>query len=132
SRVLDDSGWKSGTARFGYGLDGEFTKVNTNITTYFRKWFPVSNPGVFTELLFRLQRDDGAIIHVNGQEVYRSNMPLGPVDSTTLAASAASSLDENYVFETRIPTAGSGVLVGSNLVAIELHQSSGANTDAGF
>jgi hypothetical protein len=133
SRAFNDAGWKTGLARFGYGLDGEFTRLTNDITThYFRKWFNATNPAVFTELLFRLQRDDGAVIHLNGQEIYRSNMPTGAVDSVTLASTTANSLDENYVFETLIPTAGSGLLLGSNLVAVELHQSSATSSDAGF
>ena len=132
SRAFSDAAWKTGTARFGYGLDGEFTKISNNIVThYFRKWFTVTDPAIFTELLFRLQRDDGAVIHLNGQEIYRSNMPTGAVNSATLAATTANSLDENYVFETPIPAPGSGLLLGSNLVAVELHQSSATSSDAG-
>ena len=132
-RAFNDAAWKMGAGRFGYGYDGETTKLGTNITThYFRKWFTVANPGQITELLFRLQRDDGAVIHLNGQEIYRSNMPTGAVNSATLAVAGVNALDENYVFETFIPTPGSGLLLGSNLVAVELHQSSATSSDAGF
>lgn len=133
TRAFNDSGWKTGVARFGHGLDGEFTRISNNITThYFRKWFTVTNAAIFTELLFRLERDDGAVVHLNGQEIYRSNMPTGAVSYATLAATTANSLDENYVFETFIATVGSGLMLGSNLVAVELHQAATASSDAGF
>ncbi len=132
-REFNDSGWRNGTARFGHGLDGEFTKLTNNVTThYFRKWFTVTNAAVFTEMLFGLQRDDGAIIHLNGQEIYRSNMPTGAVNFATLAASTSDSLNENHVFDTFIPTPGSGLVLGSNLLGVELHQSSASSSDAGF
>ena len=133
ARAFNDGTWKSAAARFGYGLDGEFTRISNNIVThYFRKWFTVTNGALFTELLFRLQRDDGAVIHLNGQEIYRSNMPTGAVNSASLASTTANSLDETWIFETLIPTAGAGLLLGSNLVAVELHQSSATSSDAGF
>ena len=34
-----------------------------------------------------LVRDDGAVVYVNGQEAYRTNMPGGTVTATTPAAS---------------------------------------------
>src|SRR6185369_4723161 len=92
--AFSDTGWKSGNAQLGYGDGDEATKVsfgpnNSNkfVTTYFRKSFSVADASKVTALSLKLLRDDGAVVYVNGTEVYRSNMPGGTISYTTLAAS---------------------------------------------
>src|SRR6185436_6348219 len=132
---FNDTTWASGTARLGYGGDGEATTVsfgpNSNakyITTYFRRSFVVAPGGLYTNLLFKLARDDGAVIYVNGVEAYRDNMPTGPILYTTPAAAGAA--DEQTFFPTNV--AIQGLRVGTNLVAVEVHQSGGTSGDLGF
>ncbi|MDB6034956.1 MAG: hypothetical protein JWM16_5294, partial [Verrucomicrobiales bacterium] len=130
---FDDAAWPGGFARFGWGLDGEVTQLTSNrVTHYFRRWFNVANPSQLTELAFQLVRDDGAIVYLNGVEVFRSNMPAGPVNASTLAASTVNTPEETTYFESILATAGSGLLQGSNLVAVELHQGGANSSDAGF
>ena len=78
--TFDDAAWASGPAQLGYGDGDEATLVgfggNPNakyVTTYFRRTFTVSNPASFASLHLRLLRDDGAVVYVNGAEVFRSN-----------------------------------------------------------
>ena len=131
--AFDDSAWPFGVARFGWGFDGERTLLTEGrITHYFRRWFTVAEPGLLTELLFQLARDDGAVVYLNDKEVFRSNMPSGPVTSNTLASTTVNTPDETTYFETAIATLGSGLVAGSNVVAVELHQGSAASSDAGF
>ena len=130
---FNDSSWPQGIARFGWGLDGERTPLTEGrVTTYFRRWFSFPNPGVLSEMVFQLARDDGAVVYLNGNEVYRSNMPGGVVNSSTLALNSVTTPDETTYFETTVPVSGSGILVGSNLVAVELHQGSTTSSDGGF
>jgi hypothetical protein len=130
---FDDSGWPSGPARFGWGLDGERTGLTEGRTTaYFRRAFSFPNPGVLSELVFLLARDDGAVVYLNGVELFRSNMPGGPVTPTTPALSSVNTPDETIYFEYSVPVSGSGILPGANIVAVELHQSSASSSDAGF
>ena len=89
----DDSGWASGAARLGYGDPAVFTTVsfgpnatNRYITTYFRDSFVVPGNVTFTNLNFRLARVDGAVVWLNGQEAFRTNMPAGPITYTNLAS----------------------------------------------
>ena len=92
----DDSGWASGAARLGYGDPTVFTTVgfgpnatNRYITTYFRDSFVVPGNVTFTNLNFRLARVDGAVVWLNGQEAFRTNMPAGPITYTNLASQPA-------------------------------------------
>src|SRR5215213_2745643 len=83
--VFDDSAWAAGSAQLGYGDGDEATVVsygadanNKYITTYFRKSFTVANPADFNSLTLDILRDDGAVVYLNGTEIYRNNMPAGP------------------------------------------------------
>jgi hypothetical protein len=130
---FNDTAWPSGPARFGFGLDGEITPLTEGrVTHYFRRWINVTNPYILSELIFRLQRDDGAVVYLNGTEVYRSNMPGGTVTASTLASATVNTPDETTFFETSVPVAGLNLLSGSNLVAVELHQASTTSSDGGF
>jgi hypothetical protein len=133
SAALDDNAWPSANARFGWGLDGELTPLTEGrVTHYFRRWLTLANGGQLSDLLFELVRDDGAVVYLNGTEVYRSNMPAGPIAASTLALGAVNTPEETTWFETMLATAGSGLLSGSNLLAVELHQSSATSSDASF
>jgi hypothetical protein len=123
----DDSGWASGAARLGYGDPAVFTTVsfgpdasNKHITTYFRDSFVVPGNVTFTNLNFRLSRVDGAVVWLNGQEVFRTNMPVGPITYTNLASQPTIVVDTAYIF---YPTniAVSDLPAGTNLVAVEVH-----------
>jgi hypothetical protein len=130
---FNDSAWPNGFARFGWGLDGESTTLTSGrVTHYFRRWFNVANPGQLTELVFQLARDDGAVVYLNGVEVFRSNMPTGPITASTLASAGVNTPDETTYYETVVSTMGLGLVQGSNVVAVEMHQSSTSSSDAGF
>ena len=96
---FNDSSWSNGVPQFGYGDADVTTVVNSNrtdgtriITTYFRHVFTNDLLDV-NNLLIRLIRDDGAAIYINGTEVFRNNLPAGPIAFNTLAVAAAP--DEN-------------------------------------
>ena len=130
---FNDAAWPAALARFGYGLDGEVTQLTQGrITVYFRRWINVVNPFALSEMIFRLQRDDGAVVYLNGVEVYRSNMPGGVVTAATLASTTVNPPEETQFFETVIPAGLLNLMTGSNLVAVEMHQSSASSSDAGF
>ena len=103
---FNDNAWASGPAQLGYGDGDEATIVRSNrtdgtriITTYFRRAFGVTDAGVFTNLDVRLIRDDGAVVYLNGIELFRSNMPTnGPIDFNTLASSAVAGADESSFY----------------------------------
>ncbi len=131
---FDDSTWASGPAQLGYGDGDEATLISTNrfITTYFRHDFSVPDASSITNLLVRLLRDDGAVVYLNGVEVFRSNMPTGEVTFTTLALTAVGGADENTFFPSSVPP---GLLisgVNTNTLSVEVHQNSVSSSDLSF
>ena len=135
--AFDDSGWASGPAQFGYGDGDEATVVgfgpsssNKYVTTYFRHTFSVSNPSAYTTLTLNVLRDDGAVVYLNGTEVFRTNMPSGPVTSKTFASSAVGGAAESQFNETAIDPAN--LAAGTNVLAVEVHQSDLTSSDVSF
>ncbi len=134
---FDHTAWKKGAAQLGYGDDDVVTVIdfgpdaaNKHITIYFRGEFQVDDPQRILSATLGLMRDDGAVVYLNGKEVFRSNMPSGTVTYKTLASAAVSGSDESTYYETEL--AGSQFLTGRNLLAIELHQSSASSSDVSF
>ncbi len=75
-------------------------------------------------------RDDGAVVYINGTEVYRSNMPTGSISYTTLAPKAVEGSAESTFLQA---TLNPGVLVaGTNVIAVEIHQVSRTSSDISF
>jgi hypothetical protein len=134
--TFDDASWRAGSARLGYGGDGEVTVVNSGpttakyITTYFRHAFDLTNTAAASNLMVRLLRDDGATVYLNGVEIFRSNLPPGPLTSFTPAVAAVGGMDEQAFFATQV--SGSAVVAGRNIIAVELHQVNATSSDLGF
>jgi len=134
---FNDSSWATGNAQFGYGDNDEATTIsygpvstNKYITSYYRKTFQVAEAGSFIALTVRLLRDDGAVVYLNGMEVFRSNMTNSAINYTTVASSVVGGSDENTFYATNVNPA---LLVnGTNLIAVELHQANATGSDAGF
>ncbi|MCY3624067.1 MAG: metallophosphoesterase [Gammaproteobacteria bacterium] len=125
---FDDAGWESGAARLGFGGDGEVTELDSgHITYYFRHSITVDNPDDIARLKLAIVRDDGAVVYLNGTEVYRTNMPSGTISYETLASTATE--DDTYYEHSFDP---SGLVAGTNVIAVEVHQSSATSSDVGF
>lgn len=135
--AFDDSAWAAGNAQLGYGDGDEATVVgfgadanNKYITTYFRKSFNVANPAGFNNLTLDILRDDGAVVYLNGTEVYRTNMDAGTVGYLSTATAAISGTGETTFLQTTISP--SLLVAGTNVLAVEIHQSSGTSSDISF
>lgn len=133
---FNDVSWRLGNGEFGYGDGDENTIIQSGpvgahyITTYFRKSFQVADPAAFSSLTFRLRRDDGGVVYLNGQEVFRSNLAAGTVTYTTPATSDVSGVNESTFFAASVsPT---NLVAGKNLIAVEIHQINAASADASF
>lgn len=124
-----DSSWKLDNSKFIYnqglvipgGPTVLATPTKSRTTCYFRKSFflPVSASGTLT---LRLLCDDGAVVHIDGVEVWRENMPAGTVSHTTRAASSVEGVDE--LAWTVIPLDYNQVRPGAfHTLAIEVHDS---------
>jgi hypothetical protein len=132
--AFNDSTWKSGAAQLGYGDGDEATVVsygpsatNKFVTTYFRKSFTVADPSQVSGLSLRILRDDGAVVYVNGTEVFRTNMPTGTIGFTTLASNA---IEDNTFYTASF--ANSLLVAGTNVIAVEIHQADLNSSDISF
>jgi hypothetical protein len=129
----NDSAWTSGPAQLGFGDDDEATEVNTNrlrITTYFRRAFTLTGTSELASVTLRLKRDDGAIVCLNGSEVFRSNLSTGVVTAATQALTAVGGADESAWFTTNLNS--TAFIVGTNWVAVEVHQNGTNSSDLSF
>ena len=134
-RGFDDSEWRFGPARLGYGEDYLGTVVrygddpaHKHITTYFRRDFIVEHPEVLTAADVLLDVDDGAVVYLNGREVGRLHIPDGPVHADTLALP-----HESQAYEAIDLMPSKRFFVdGVNTIAIEVHQASPSSSDLVF
>ena len=129
--------WLSGRGQLGYG-DGDETTIvsfgpNANSkypTTYFRKAFNIADPAQVIQLDLSLLRDDGAVVYLNGTEIWRNNMPAGAITFTTPASSAIGAAEEPIWLGLSISPAL--LVAGNNVIAAEIHQDVPSSTDLTF
>ena len=129
-------GWGAGPAELGYGDGDEATVVASgpagahHTTTYFRHTFVVADPTAVDGLTARVIRDDGVVVHLNGTEVYRNNLPAGPIDTSTWATAAIGGSAETSPQQFAVdPTL---LVAGTNVLAVEIHQANPTSSDISF
>jgi methionine-rich copper-binding protein CopC len=134
--AFNDAAWPSGTAAFGYGASGITTTVSFGsnskkkyITTYFRKAITVTDASVYSSFTLNLKRDDGAVVYINGTEIYRSNMPTGTIAYNTKASSEAT--DNGTAIQSTTLSAAT-LVTGANVIAVEIHQFANNGPDLFF
>ncbi|MGE9293065.1 MAG: LamG-like jellyroll fold domain-containing protein [Puniceicoccales bacterium] len=134
---FDDATWSTGVAQLGYGGNGEATTISygndgndKHITYYFRQSFEVETASDVAGLLFKVLRDDGVIVYLNGHEVVRDNMPAGAINSETHSSEIISGDDENTFYEFHVPAYY--LVDGTNVVAAEIHNRDGTSSDLSF
>jgi hypothetical protein len=131
---FNDASWASGAAQLGYGEADEATVVgyggdagDKHVSTYFRHAFDLYDAGRVQSLTLRLKRDDGAAVYLNGTEIARDGLPAG-ADFDTPATNAA---DDGQSWLT-FPVDARLLIDGSNVVAVEMHQTTPGSTDLSF
>ena len=105
--AYDDSGWSSGTARFGYLETGwQNTTLLAATSYYFRKAFTVSDTTEVINMSFDIDFDDSYAVYLNGYEINRSATMVGVNTSDHAATSTA----HNWMCDNGVgfPTCGSG------------------------
>lgn len=134
---FDDSNWAQGKAELGYGDDDENTVIsygnsssNKHISYYFRNKFSLTDKSIIQNLNLQLKVDDGAVVYLNGTEIYRTNLPEGEINYETIANSATGGSAESAFisFSADIDL----LLNGNNVIAVEVHQASNTSSDISF
>ena len=134
SNSFDDSVWSSGPSMLGFGdanglLPSTVVASNGQWTTYFRRAIRIPNPAQVQALSARILRDDAAVVYLNGAEVWRDeNLPsTGAINYNTPAQAALGGADESTWIQ--FPLNPSALLLGTNIIAIEVHQNSTTSSD---
>ena len=132
----DISTWSAGFAPLGYG-DPVTTEIsfgpdpnNKFITTYFTREVNIVLDDLTENIVFGLNRDDGAIVYLNGVEIIRDNMPAPPTDYLTNSETIVSGADENTFFTHLVPK--TAFVEGVNKISVELHNRDGQSSDLKF
>jgi hypothetical protein len=130
--IVTTDRWSVGPAPFGYGesyvrpISSGSDPAHKPPTVYARTDFTIADPARVRALRLDAMFDDGIVVYLNGAEVLRANMPAGPVSYGTLAMSG----EANNTYHPYDLTAQLGHLVeGSNILAVEIHQSSASSSD---
>ena len=116
--TFDDSGWTSLVGDIGYDEDDTYSEIaSPGWSAYFRLDFEVEDVTLYDLLDLTLYRDDGAVVYLNGVEIFRSNMPAGPIQEDTRASSTSEAT-------VTASFAASYLLPGTNVLAVEVHNRS--------
>ena len=145
SADYDDSGWAQGAVESGYGDGDEVTNVGfvdvdpatagiqRNLTTYFRHEFTVDSASSISGLTIRLKRDDGAVVYLNGREVFRSAMPVAEVGFSTPGNGGVGVEDDgNAWFVQSLAASEYDLRNGRNVIAVEVHNAAASSSDISF
>jgi Reelin subrepeat B/Bacterial Ig domain/Immunoglobulin domain/Immunoglobulin I-set domain len=133
--AFDDSGWASGPGQLGFGDGDEATVLtrgaggNSYTTFYFRHTFNVQDPAAISGLEVSLRRDDGVVVYLNDTEVFRDNLPPGPVTYNTFALQFVQD-DGNLILSNSVMP--SLLVAGPNVLAVEIHQNAPTSSDISF
>ena len=102
---------------------GGVNRINTH---YFRQHFlvPISTTNVTAQVRHII--DDGLLLYLNGREIYRYNLPAGPLTAATQAPAAVGDATLLGPFVILNIT---NLVSGTNVLAAEVHQQAAASSD---
>ncbi|MEZ6115276.1 MAG: LysM domain-containing protein [Pirellulaceae bacterium] len=138
SQDFDDQDWKSGPAPLGYGDGRIATNIEfggdaneKNLVAFFRYKFKRPEAAdEMAKIAGKLSADDGAVVYLNGTEVYRYNLPEGNIEPNTTAVTA---YGDDQEFNPWLFIADTELLnAGDNILAVEVHQGNATSSDLGF
>ena len=135
--AFDDAGeiWRDGSGLFGFTTNAAAypapiqTSLNPGRTTYyFRAYFEWTNDSSGVVLVASNYLSDGAAFYLNGTEMKRLRLPAGPVlfDTPATGGPAVKGQVELAGF-----SAGA-LVIGTNVLAVETHQTAGDTNDMVF
>jgi len=135
------AGWYAGAAELGYGDNDEATTVefggddnNKFVTTYFRHEFNIDDPASLLRFDLGVIRDDGVAVYFNGVELLRDSLAPGAAynDHASAVQGRANETTpvSNSIAVNSLPPGT--VVVGTNVVAAEIHQANLTSSDISF
>ena len=127
--------WRSGTGLFGFSAAAGVYPAPlatplaaSRSTVYFRTRFDWANDPAGVVLVTSNYLSDGAVLYLNGVEAKRLRLPAGALGFPTPASGGPSPKGQAEL----VGLSASSLLVGENVLAVEIHQSAGDNSDLVF
>ena len=135
----NDSSWSNGQGLLAFETPGVYAEpirtvlpmtnvYNTlQITSYyFRTHFSVTTDLTGFTLSGTANIDDGAVVYINGNEVWRVRITANPVLATSTAQLTSDGTTETFTLP------ASAVVQGDNVMAVEVHQAPPPSSDIVF
>ncbi len=139
-----DAAWAHGPAILGFAGSATVNTVATPsrryvngvsgtqvTTTYFRRNFTLDSTNGISSLQYEILRDDGAVIYLNGHPLPPENMDSSNPAYSDYSTGVASTPDQN-TYLTRSTNAAHLLRVGTNTIAVEVHQCNATSSDLYF
>ncbi|MCZ7636017.1 MAG: hypothetical protein M5U12_08250 [Verrucomicrobia bacterium] len=135
--AFPDTQFAPAPAPFWYGdvLPGgtEISGMQNVYTCIFlRRSFVLSSVAGVSGLQLRALVDDGFVAWINGTEVLRVNMPGAPGTAVTTATLANNAVEPVAFATYTLPAPAAYLVPGTNLLAVQVFQSSVGSSDLGF
>lgn len=133
---VEDGTWTTQAMPIGFGIVGTQNfnppisgMVGNYTSCFFRNEFEIAEGEIPQEILFRYLLDAGAVVYINGLEVFRTdNLGDGQL---TIADSADNDGDEDEWYEVSISGGAAGLREGPNVIAIHAFNRSAGSSDFG-
>lgn len=136
---FNDSTWRNGLSLFFVETAALPAPKSTPLTLgqntyYFRGQFVLPSLPKGASLVLSNILDDGAVFYLNGAEVHRQGIDPGPVEFNTIGYDFRSPKnavgDAAWAGPFTLPS--DGLVVGTNVLAVEVHQANAASSDVVF
>jgi hypothetical protein len=122
SAEYDDSDWNERMLDLGWVEPAPDAGHGSRraLAYYLRRTFDVEDPAFYRNLQMDLRRSDGAVVYLNGKEVYRINVPDGVRSPNAYASRVVEGLERKAYFPVRLDP----LLLrrGKNILAVELRR----------
>ncbi len=120
SPAFNDAAWYQ--RRLELGIQGLLAAGHdeTSPAAYFRRTFDVDDTSFVRSLIMRVKRSDGAVVYLNGKEIYRSNMPDGAAGPAAFARAPVPGIERMAFFAVKLDRAL--LHNGRNVLAAEVHR----------
>jgi hypothetical protein len=131
--TYDASGWSLGKTSIGYGDADDSTVVTAPVTTvYARINFNVTNFNDIVKAYLDIDYDDGFVAYLNGTEIVRAGLLGTPPTFDEMASDHEAQLYQGgnlSSYELDMSIIGSLLQNGTNVLAVEIHNSSPSSSD---
>ncbi|MFZ7115671.1 MAG: CotH kinase family protein [Bacteroidota bacterium] len=132
---FNDGSWSTGTGGIGMGDSDDGTTITGCASVYMRRSFSISDTSKIMDAVFNMDFDDGFVAYLNGVEIARMN--LGSPGIVPAWNELSPLGHEALLYQNEYPdsfhidynTLRSLLVNGTNVLAVEVHNTSGSYTD---